>query len=1188
MSQSSVQAILQDNLGFLWIGTQDGLNRFDGYSFKVFRPDPGDPQSLSDSYVSSIIQGDGHVIWVGTHSGLDRYDQVTGKFNTFLHDDKDPDSLASDIVQALYLDSQGLLWVGTAQGLDALNPATGKFKHITIPNKQSLNGYISSVNVLFQDSRGILWVGTNDGLISMNLETQDIKLYQNESGDNGSLSYNAVSSISEDKSGVLWIGTYAGLNQLQPSTGRFEHFTHSDFDPASLANNLVMATYVDRGGQLWVGTRNGLDRFQPQYKNFVHYQSDSADPSSLSDNAIDSIYEDRGGLLWIGTNNEGLNEYDRSQDKFAYYHHINGNPHSLSGDVILSILPLSSGKVWIGTYQAGLDLFDPATGQSEIYRHEPGNPDSLLSNTITALYLDRTGALWIGTSQGMDRLDHGSSKFIHYDPNTRDPNSIPFGTIYQIYQDLQSNYWIATQQGLRRFDPTSGEFTKINSETSNSTARLNSDPVTVIYEDQSRSLWLGTRGQGIIRFNPVTQDVTNYKNGPNLEPGLSNNTILDIYGDSRGTVWVATEGGLDRYLPEGNTFTQYLQNGGLPNDVVHGILEDTSGHLWLSTNFGISQFDPAKGTFQNYTVTDGLQSNEFNSGSFAKDAVGRMYFGGVKGLTVFDPANILTDQYIPPVALTSLTTQNGDPLTPARSPETMQGVELSYPQNSFDFSFTALSFSQMNKNQYKYKLEGFDKDWHIAGSVHQSSYTNLPGGTYTLHLQGSNSDGVWNEAGTSIEIRVIPPFWQTWLFRGLSGLLLILAVVLGYQWRERGVQAQKIELAHIIRERTSALQKRNLDLEALYSADEKMLRVLTLDQVLQALVDVAVEILQADKSAVFTQTEPHGEFTVRVSRGFNPETIPSLHLAESENIAALTSDAQAPVIVNDIMNEPDGGLKREVIIEKMAAENVNSLMFIPIKLQDTILGLFNVCSSKPGEFDEDRQRLFASLVQRTALSIENIHLFDQIMDLAIIEERNRLAQDLHDNAKQKSFAALAQLGAAKKLMEQNVTDAEKYVVEAENIVSEVIHDLTFLIQELYPRNLKERGLAGSLRDYAFEWERRSSIQLNLSVTGERTLHLEMEQAIYRIVHEGLSNIARHSQGTKADVRIEYHDQELEIQVSDNGKGFDLQRTYNGLGLRLIRERTESIGGQVDFQSQPGEGTRLSIRIPLPARDKEQS
>ncbi len=507
-------------------------------------------------------------------------------------------------------------------------------------------------------------------------------------------------------------------------------------------------------------------------------------------------------------------------------------------------------------------------------------------------------------------------------------------------------------------------------------------------------------------------------------------------------------------------------------------------------------------------------------------------------------------------------------------------MTLPSPQNSFDLSFAALSFSQAAKNQYKYKLVGFDQDWRSAGSDHRGSYTNLPGGTYTLHVVGSNSDGIWNQVGAAIKVTVIPPFWQTWLFRGLAGMGLILLALLVYQTRVRGIQAQKIELEHVILDRTRALKKQNLDLEALYSADEKMLRVITQEEVLQALVDVAVDILQADKSAVFTQGAAQDEYTARVSRGFLPDTVQSADFAESQQAILVNVAEGEPLIIGDTANDPRWQQQRPEIVEKMSAEGVRSLMYIPIKVQNTVLGVFNICSSQPGAFNEDHQRLFAALVQRAALSIENSRLFEQTKQLAIIEERNRLAQDLHDSAKQKAFAALAQLGAAKKLATQNQGTAREHVVEAENIVSEVIRDLNFFIQESYPRELKDKGLGDSLRDYAFTWESRSGIQLNLSVTGECPLPLQTEQALYRIVLEGLSNIARHSQATQAEVRVAYQEQDIQIEISDNGRGFDAATTADGLGLRLIRERLEGIGGRVDIQSRRGGGTLLMIHAPL--------
>jgi len=1184
LSQSSVLTLLQDNLGFLWIGTQDGLNRFDGYSFKVFGPNPNDRYALNGNEISAIIQGADGALWIGTNAGLNRYDMVTGNFSHWVHDNNDSESLINDIVQAIHQDPQGTLWIGTREGLDKFDPATGKFTHLTLPDKQTGSGNIYWVNVLHEDRHGILWLGTNDGLIRYDIGNRKFQLYQNESRENNSISFNEVTSISEDQNGMLWVGTHLGLNRLDPSAGKFMRFVHSSLDPVSLVDDFVQVTYVDRSNQLWVGTRNGLDRFNPANQQFIHYQNDPTDPASLSDNNVISIYEDRGGVLWVGTYGGGLNEHDRSQDQFAYYHHVNADTRSLSGDIIFPIIPAPRGKLWIGTHHAGLNLFDPLTGQSEHYRHDPANPDTLLSDTIRALFPDKDGTLWIGTDLGLDRLDPRSSKFIHYVFNADDPKSIPFGTVYKIYRDNQSTYWVGTSKGVRLFNPKTGEFTRIDAGPADS-AGLADGPARVIYQDRNGTIWLGTDAHGLFLLNLATKRLEQYLNDPNVRNSISSKTVLDVYEDKHGRIWVATfGGGLNRYLPEENAFEHFREEQGLPNDVVYGILEDENGYLWLSTNFGISKIDPGTASFENFTAQDGLQGNEFNASAFARDDRGRLYFGGINGLTVFYPADIKKNSYVPPIVLTSLTLQDGKPVSPTQTAETFQEVTLSYPQNSFDLSFAALSFSQIGKNQYKYMLDGLDRSWRSSGSDHRGSYTNLPGGTYTLHLQGSNSDGVWNTEGVAIKITVIPPFWQTWPFRGLTGMAMIVAAILAHRWRVRGIQAQKMELEYIIRERTQVLKKQNLDLEALYSADEKMRRVLTQEEVLQALVDVAVDILQADKSAVFTEALACGEYSVLVSRGFRPKTIHSPDFAGSQQTILLKVAAGEPLIIRDAMNDPEWKEMQADSVGIMSAENVRSLMYIPIKVQSAVLGVFNVCSSQIEAFDEERQRLFASLVQRAALSIENSRLFERTKHMAILDERNRLAQELHDSAKQKAFAALAQLGAAKKKVNNHHGNGAEHLVEAEKIVSEVIHDLTFVIQESYPKELKEKGLAASVRDYAYTWESRFSIPMNLSILDERRLPLQIEQVLYRIVQEGLSNIARHSQATQANVRIIYQEREVQIQIGDNGKGLDLSRTSSGLGLQLIHERLESIGGHVDIQSRRGDGTWLTIRAPVQAHD----
>lgn len=1179
LSQSTVLSILQDRQGFLWVGTQDGLNRFDGYSFKVFRPDPRDRNALSSGEILSMAEGPDGSLWIGTNSGLNRYDPLTGRFTHWLHDDRVPDSLADDAVQALYQDPQGPLWVGTHGGLDKLDPATGKLTRLDMPDKPAGSGKADSINALYEDSQRTLWIATDDGLIRYSLEDRKFHRFQNENDEKYGISFNEVSSISPDASGMLWIGTHIGLDRLDPSSGKFTSYVHSDQDPASLADNYVQSTYVDRGGQLWIGTRNGLDRLSPADQTFIHYQNDSGDPDSLSSNTVASIYEDRGGNLWVGTFDGGLDQHDRSQDRFAYYHHVNADPDSLSGDSIFPILPASNGKLWIGTYDAGLNLFDPGTGSSLHFRHDPADPASPLNDAVLALWLDKDGTLWIGTHQGLDRLLPASPKFTHYVNEPADPQSIPFGSVFKVYQDRQSTYYVGTAHGLRVFDPVNGVFTTLDAG-GTAASTLSEAPVVAILQDSDGLLWFGTEGDGLFRFDPATRKLKQYVNHPEAADSLSNNTVLDVSQDSRGTIWIATfGGGIDCYVPDEDSFMSYRQEQGLPNDVVYGSLEDRSGNIWMSTNLGLARLDLSTGRFENFTVDDGLQSNEFDSSGFAKDAAGRLYFGGVNGLTVFDPADIQQNSYVPPMVITSLTGQDGKPMAQVPVSNAADDITLAYPQNSFDFSFAALSFSQSAKNQYRYMLEGFDREWHSIGSDHRGSYTNVPGGSYTLRVIGSNSEGVWNNVGASVALRVLPPFWQTWPFRGLVGVLLGLVVFAGYRSRVRVIQAQKAALERLVTDRTQALQKQNLDLQALYSADEKMLRVLSQDQVLQALVDVAVDTLEADKSAVFMQAAPGDEYVVQVSRGFSAQTLEAPDFCGSQQSILQRVAAGESLVVEDTAGG-EAGAQQIGIIENVSADGAGSILYIPIEVQDTVLGVLAVCSSRPGALDEDRKRLFASLVQRAALSIENSQLFERTRQIAVLEERNRLAQELHDSAKQKAFAALAQLGAAKKLSRHGDVNAGEHLDEAEDIVSEVIHDLTYFIQESYPDALKERGLADALREDARAWEGRSGIRLHLSIADERRLPRPIEEALYRIVQEGLSNIARHSRATRANIDMTFQEHEVQIQIADNGTGFDRARIADGLGLRLVRERLDRIGGQVDIHSRNGHGTVLTVRAPV--------
>jgi ligand-binding sensor domain-containing protein/signal transduction histidine kinase len=1175
LSQSSAQVIFQDSRGFLWFGTQDGLNRYDGYTFKIYKPDPDDANSLSDRWITSIVEDEQGYLWISTRlGGLNRYDPRTEEFVRFLHDEANPASLIDNHVNVLYIDKGGNLWIGTTSGLDLFDRATGMFRHYVYDPFQQEGISGKSITALYHDNRGRFWVGTGAGGLNLfNPANNRFTAYQNDPDDPTTISNNHVTAIIEDRRSVLWVATWEGLNKFHPDSGEFERFLHSDSDEQSIAGNMVNDLYVDSTGNLWIATSTGLDRLSVAGKRFIHYRNDPSFSQSLSSDDVAAIYEDRGGVLWFGTFAGGVNKYDRRRDNFAYYRNNPQNKSSLSANSNWSIYAGSEGYVWVGTYGEGLNRLTRSTGQVIRYQHDPNKPNSISSNEIFALHEDQDGFLWIGTTNGLDRFDRNSFSFKHYKRNPENPASLSANRVYEVYVDSQNTLWVGTAAGLDRFDRETETFIHYQPEIGNPNS-LSGAAVNSILEDSEGNLWLGTFDSGLNKFDRETEQFTRYRFDPRNKETISNDAILSIHQDARGRVWIGTfGGGLNLYHPETDTFTYYLEKDGLPNGVVYGILEDARGFLWMSTNFGISRFDPETGVFRNFDSGDGLQSNEFNSGAYAKGRDGELYFGGINGLTVFQPTSIDDSPYLPPVALTSLT-QDDSPVTTDSSVETTQTVVLEWPQNSIEFDFAALSYSQPNKNQYAYMLEGFDTNWHYIGTKRDGRYTNLPGGEYTLLLKASNSDGVWNEAPVRINITVVPPFWQTTWFRVLLSVIIIAAVAGGFRLRTKSIQDRNRALERLVKERTHALEKRGREMEALYQADEKILRNVSLNQVFQTLVDVAVDMLHADRSVVFAWDEDKNKVVPRVSHGFKPETLKAMEYAKDEGIVGQVFASGKPMVVTDFVPEDF----RSDVRAALRAEGIKSFVHLPIVVDHKVVAVFNIGFTRPDFIPEDTVRVFSALVNRAAISIANMELFEQTKDLAVMEERNRLARDLHDSAKQKAFAALAQLGTARGILNGHGNGVTMHLNEAENLVTDVIQELTFLVQEIYPFALQEKGLVTTLREHIFEWENRNDTSVQLITRDERRLPLEVEQALYRITQEALANVARHSHARRVDLALVYNGDSVQLSVADDGCGFDID-TKHGMGLRSIRERVGSIRGTVQIQSAPGHGTRLLVQVP---------
>jgi ligand-binding sensor domain-containing protein/signal transduction histidine kinase len=1207
LSHSSVTAVVQDRFGFLWFGTEDGLNRYDGYSFTIFRPAPDEPNGISDRWITALLEDRNGYLWVGTRlGGLNRYNPETGTFTLFLHDSLNANTLSSNSVTALLEDNLGYLWIGTTNGLNRFDPKTGVFEHFRnaqeTPNGLSSN----SISALFEDSQGGVWVGTsNNGLNLLNTDDLSFQSFFHDDENPNSLIDNSIQAIVEDNQGFIWVATPAGLNRIPSDKSIFISYTHDTDVSGSLAHNYVYSLYADKAGILWVGTENGLDRYDYDSYTFSHSRHNPGDKNSLSSNSVRIIYEDRGGVLWVGTYGNGLSKFNRGQSKFAYYHFEPDDLNSISSNLIFPIVVDTTGTIWVGTYN-GLDRLNPRLELIAHYQNDPTDPGSLLSDNVVSAYMDGNDTLWVGTKKGLSRLDANASEFIHYTSNSQGPynkeqqevESIPpdtayafledsretilwigknisAGTVYAILEDSKGALWIGTGTGLNQFEPESETFIQYttNPETPNS---LGNNTITALCEDQNQNLWIGTFDNGLNRYNLESDSFIRYISEPEKSGSLSHSSVMSIYQDSKSILWVATAGGgLNRYHPESDSFTSYTEKNGLPSNVIYGILEDNDGYLWLTTNFGLSRFDPEMETFRNYTAKDGLQSNEFNQNSFAKGIDEKFYIGGINGFNVFDPSLIKDSDYAPPIVLTSFSYSDEASLDSPKT-ELLRNISLTWPNNGFSFEFASLSFANPAQNQYAYMLENFDTGWNYIGTKREGRYTNLPGGTYNLRLKGTNNDGIWNETGQIIKITIIPPFWQTWPFRILVAFAIVGIGLAVYTIRIRAFHASNLQLERLVHERTSALRKQTDEMEALYAGGEKIIRALTLDQVFHALVDAAVNMLHADRSVVFTWDEKQTRVVPRVSHGFSEETLKVLHFAKGEGVIGDVLATGETVVVHELQSEE----LRPEVRAAIVAEGILSFVHLPIIVNDEIIGIFNVGFSRPDAITDNTVRLFTALVQRGALSIENMQLFEQTKELAVIEERNRVARDLHDSAKQKAFAALAQLGTVSGILKRDPSNANFHLNEAENLVYEVIQELTFLIQEMYPMALKEKGLATTLREYVFEWENRNGVTIDLLIENPKRMKLETEQAIYRIIQEALANVARHSQSENVGVSLAFNGQTVKVVVSDDGVGFDVKRKANGMGLRTIKERAESIGGEVLIESAPGEGTQVIITVPF--------
>ncbi|MEZ4829289.1 MAG: two-component regulator propeller domain-containing protein [Bacteroidia bacterium] len=846
-----VYCTLEDSRGFIWVGTGKGLYRYDGARFTIFRSDETDPHSLSSDVIKALLEDGMGNIWVATQGGgVCVLNPETMFFKAFLHDPSDPFSLCNNEVLSLEEDHNGQIWIGTENGLSIFNPANQQFNSYYYDPENPYG--ISEIAILsiLEDSYHRVWLGTWDGGLNLAVPGKEddgrfsfsFRHFKNDPEDEQSLSGDNVWDIFEDQQRRLWVGTFgAGLNLMVSEDGEttdagsivpgFLHFQHDPEDAGSLCDNTVLSLNEDTDGRIWVGTKHGLSIMYPsgpispnhtinsvggEPYAFTSFFSSYSDPESLGHNDIRNINRDKVGTMWLSTF-EGISKYDPYARKFTPYLQASDLRPGVN---VKAILEDKKGQVWIGTDGEGLIKYDIKTGSEKVYKSRPGNPKSIMSNFVWSVFEDYAGTLWVGTYAGICRFNESDESFTSfYLPQGR---QILEGTdVWAIFQDKDRRYWLGTDRGLGLFDPDSGSIQLFRNNPVDHNS-ISHNQVSAIAQDCNGGLWIGTAGQGLNRLLEAEDGqirFERYVHQAKTNKSISNNTITALSVADSG-IWVGTGNGFDFINIYSEKITSYGGATGIANIQISGIYQDYNDRIWLSTRLGISCFDPENGVLNNYNLEDGLQGNLFNDNSGYFHSSGRLYLGGINGFNVFDPSEIINNPHIPPLKITGIRVFNDlltvkhngktDPLALLEREITeTQEVRLSYKHTVITFEFAALNYTLSHKNQYAYRLRGFDKTWNLAGNRNTATYTNLDPGTYTFEVIASNNDDRWNYQGTSLQLIITPPFWKTWWFELLILLVLVGGVILINIIRARKTIADKIRLQAMVEARTIELIQAN-------------------------------------------------------------------------------------------------------------------------------------------------------------------------------------------------------------------------------------------------------------------------------------------------------------------------------------------------------------------------------------------
>ncbi|MFT7029172.1 MAG: methyl-accepting chemotaxis protein/streptogramin lyase [Marinoscillum sp.] len=817
LSTGTVNCVFKDSRGYIWIGTIDGLNRYDGYQIKIYKSDKDDPKSIVDNIITSIAEDQNGMLWVGTRgNGISIFNPETEEFSI---PDPTTSVLSSVYVRDIDIDEKNNVLVATSgNGLFLFNWTNLAFQQYeaSSPTNDGLSS--NFIYSILRAAPSKYWLGTrSDGVDYFDLNDHSfdhLSLEKNQKTETANRK-----PIFIDHNNVLWVGTDGdGLYSCNLQSLKIHHYEESDID--GLQSGIITAFYEDDRGRLHIGTDGkGIHILSEDRKSFNYLQSSLIDDTDLSSDAIYEIYEDNSGVLWVSTFRGGVNIYSPAKSKFKLLEQQPYADNSLSFNSVIGLTESKDGSIWIGTDGGGLDRVNPKTGLFKHYKHDPESKNSLSGNVIKGLFHDSQENIWAGTyAAGLNRLNLKTGKITQFLPDPEDPHSLGNQNVWAIFEDHFGTIWVGLLGdggGLARFNPEDESFTHYLA--GDSPTSLSSDLIITLLEDSKEQFWVGTEDNGLNLFDRDKETFERFL--PGGENSILDKSIRAIMEDRSGMLWIGTANGVNLLDPETHQISVAKVNELLPSKVVNGIEEDEKGFIWISSNKGISKYDPVKHEIRNFSQSDGLQGNEFNYTASLKSKDGMIYFGGLNGLNYFDPQEIQLSEFNPPLVITdlkifdqSITSSNrvnGRQILTS-SLDDVESITLTHKENVFTIEFASLDYTAPAENQYQYMLEGFDESWVNTNAAKRSAtYTNLDAGTYIFKVKGTNSDGIWSSQERILEIEVLPPWWATLWFRGLVVLVIFISGIWVYRWRIAQIKEQQRRLEDQVKKATEKVKAQN-------------------------------------------------------------------------------------------------------------------------------------------------------------------------------------------------------------------------------------------------------------------------------------------------------------------------------------------------------------------------------------------